>query len=307
MSGSPVAAASPGGCAAACRSPVATRAGSRRRCAAAGPPGRRPGEPRHGSPGGVTVRLADRGQFPCAGPLPRVARQTLADHFGQAGRYPDEVRFRRLDPQDPPFFAWPGKWVCAAGQVCQDTTPGEDVHRRAWPARCAAVRVRPSHGCTLPFRHRRTAGLHTGRSRNRSRGRPRPGSAGSTVSHHNARRLVNPRRVGHAKRPPLDAALRPVHPEATGMRSPAPAGCRGGAPRARCSMAGRCEHGWPVGCGGTRQRGERFGSVPRMASGGPAGHGAVAMTVGGSAGMVMVVDAPRGTRGSCAGTDGAIC
>jgi hypothetical protein len=33
---------------------------------------------------------------------------------------------------------------------------------------------------------------------------------------------VNPRRVGHAKRPPLDAALRACPPEATGMRSPAP-------------------------------------------------------------------------------------
>jgi hypothetical protein len=66
-------------------------------------------------------------------------------------------------------------------------------------------------------------------------------------------------------------------------RAGVPAGHGGGAAFGRYSTAGRREHRWPVGYGGTaqcRNEGNGLGKVPRMASAGPAGAWAVEMIVG---------------------------
>jgi hypothetical protein len=78
----------------------------------------------------ATARPTDRGQFTCAGPLSRVARQRRADHLCEIPWQAGQVRFRGLDPQDPLRGALAGKRVYAAGQVRQHATPREDVHRR---------------------------------------------------------------------------------------------------------------------------------------------------------------------------------
>jgi hypothetical protein len=136
----------------------------------------RPGQRRSADPG---ARVPSKRGSPRRG---RPARRTgRAAPTGPAG-------------STPPRSGW------QTGGCHWPFAPAGNPKRRhrppASPRSCAAAPVRPSRGCTVPSRPRRTARPRTGRCQSRSAARHRPGPGGSTASRRSARcRERAPRRA----------------------------------------------------------------------------------------------------------------